>query len=179
MKNTPGTFIVIEGTDGSGKGTQFKLLAEHLRGLGHDVETFDFPQYDKPSSYFVREYLNGKYGPAGEVGPYTGSLFYALDRYEAAPAIREALQQGKIVLANRFTGSNMAHQGTSFARAEERRSLGQTQTRIGRTCLRERAADGDCVGVAAEAQTLLRNQNDFSSACSRQTAPDLGGRQNE
>jgi thymidylate kinase/thymidylate synthase ThyX len=120
MKQT-GTFIVIEGTDGSGKGTQFKLLAEHLQNQGYEVETFDFPQYDNPSSYFVREYLNGKYGTAEEVGPYTGSLFYALDRYEAAPAIREALAQGKIVLANRFTGSNMAHQGTKFVHAEERR----------------------------------------------------------
>lgn len=116
-----GAFIVIEGTDGSGKGTQFQLLAERLRADGYDVATFDFPQYDSPSSYFVKEYLNGKYGTAEEVGPYTGSLFYALDRYEAAFKIRQALAQGKIVLSNRFTGSNMAHQGTKFASPEERR----------------------------------------------------------
>lgn len=116
-----GIFIVIEGTDGSGKGTQFKLLAERLQNDGYEVATFDFPRYDQDSSYFVRQYLNGKYGTADQVGPYTGSLFYALDRYEAAPAIREALEQGKIVLANRFTGSNMAHQGTKFANAEQRR----------------------------------------------------------
>lgn len=116
-----GTFIVIEGTDGSGKGTQFQLLADRLSQAGYDVALFDFPQYDQPSSYFVREYLNGKYGTADEVGPYTGSLFYALDRFEAAPKIREALDQGKIVLANRFVGSNMAHQGTKFANPEERR----------------------------------------------------------
>lgn len=116
-----GTFIVIEGTDGSGKGTQFKLLADYLTSQGHDVATFDFPQYDKPSSYFVKKYLNGDYGTADEIGPYTASLFYALDRYEAAPAIREALAQGKVVLANRFTGSNMGHQGTKFVHAEERR----------------------------------------------------------
>lgn len=116
-----GTFIVIEGTDGSGKGTQFKLLADHLRERGYDVTTFDFPQYDQPSSYFVQRYLNGDYGTAEQIGPYTASLFYALDRYEAAPAIREALAQGKVVLANRFTGSNMGHQGTKFTHAEERR----------------------------------------------------------
>jgi thymidylate kinase/thymidylate synthase ThyX len=116
-----GLFLVIEGTDGSGKGTQFKLLIDKLVGEGYDVATFDFPQYDEPSSYFVRQYLNGKYGTAEEVGPYTGSLFYALDRYEAAPKIHEALAAGKVVLCNRFTGSNMAHQGTKFAHAEERR----------------------------------------------------------
>lgn len=116
-----GLFVVIEGTDGSGKGTQFQLLKERLEQTGYEVATFDFPQYDAASSYFVRQYLNGKYGSADEVGPYTGSLFYALDRYEAAPAIRQALDDGKIVLANRFTGSNMAHQGTKFTNAEQRR----------------------------------------------------------
>jgi dTMP kinase len=116
-----GVFIVIEGTDGSGKGTQFRLVKERLEKAGHDVATFDFPQYDRASSYFVKEYLNGKYGSADEVGPYTASLFFALDRYEAAEQIRRALDEGKVVLANRFVGSNMAHQGTKFAHAEERR----------------------------------------------------------
>ncbi len=116
-----GTFIVIEGTDGSGKGTQFHKLIKRLEGEGYEVATFDFPQYDQPSSYFVREYLNGRYGGTEDVGPYTGSLFYALDRYQAAPEIREALRQGKVVIANRFVGSNMGHQGTKFNHAEERR----------------------------------------------------------
>ena len=121
MNTSRGAFIVVEGTDGSGKGTQFKLLAERLEAHGYDVETFDFPQYEQPSSYFVREYLNGNYGSIGEVGPYTASLFYALDRFEAAPRIRKALEEGKIVLANRYVGSSMAHQGTKFQHAEERR----------------------------------------------------------
>lgn len=121
MANSKGFFFVLEGTDGSGKGTQFKVLQERLENEGYEVATFDFPQYEHASSYFVREYLNGKYGTAEEVGPYTGSLFFSLDRYQAAPKIREALEQGKIVLANRFTGSNMAHQGTKFDNPEERK----------------------------------------------------------
>ncbi len=116
-----GFFLALEGTDGSGKGTQFKLLTESLRKAGYEVATFDFPQYDEPSSYFVREYLNGNYGTGEEVGPYTSSLFYALDRFQAADKIRQALLEGKVVLANRFTGSNMAHQGTKFNNAEQRR----------------------------------------------------------
>lgn len=116
-----GLFVVIEGTDGSGKGTQFKKLSERLSLEGYEVAEFDFPQYELESSYFVREYLNGKYGSADEVGPYKSSLFYALDRYEAATKIKQALKEGKIVIANRFTGSNMAHQGTKFSHAEERR----------------------------------------------------------
>ena len=78
-----GTFLVIEGTDGSGKGTQFNLLGRRLAEAGHDVVLFDFPQYDQESSFFVRQYLNGKYGTAEQVGPYTGSFFFSLDRYSA------------------------------------------------------------------------------------------------
>lgn len=116
-----GIFIVIEGTDGSGKGTQFNLLKERLEKEGYDVAAFDFPQYSHQSSYFVKEYLNGNYGTANEVGPYTGSLFYALDRYQASFEIKKALEAGKIILCNRFTGSNMGHQGTKFSHPEERR----------------------------------------------------------
>lgn len=120
-ENSRGIFITIEGTDGSGKGTQSELLVERLEKLGYDVAKFDFPQYNEESSYFVREYLNGRFGSGDQIGPYTGSLFFALDRYQASFKIREALDAGKIVVANRFTGSNMAHQGTKFEHPEQRR----------------------------------------------------------
>lgn len=122
MQNKEGLFVVIEGVDGAGKGTQFKLLIKRLELAGYDVATFDFPRYEEPSSYFVKQYLNGAYGDRPEaVSPYTASLFFALDRFAAAPQIREALGQGKVVLANRFTGSSMAAQGTKFDNADERR----------------------------------------------------------
>jgi thymidylate kinase/thymidylate synthase ThyX len=120
-QSRPGFFVVIEGTDGSGKGTQFDLLVKKLRSDGYDVATFDFPRYEEPSSYFVKEYLNGSYGSVEEVGPYTASLFYALNRFDSAKDIQKALDEGKVVIANRYTGSNMAHQGSKFAHPEERR----------------------------------------------------------
>ncbi|HZP55706.1 MAG TPA: hypothetical protein VFB03_02980, partial [Candidatus Saccharimonadales bacterium] len=118
-----GIFVVFEGSDGSGKATQFKLTAERLKAAGYEVDIYDFPRYDQASSYFVTRYLNGEYGPASEVSPYTASLFYALDRYEAAPQIRQSLADGKIVLANRYVGSNMAHQGAKFANTAEQRGF--------------------------------------------------------
>lgn len=123
MPDYPGTFIVLEGVDGSGKTTQFHLLAERLKAVGYDVEVFDFPRYDESSSYFVKRYLNGDYGPANEISPYSASLFYALDRFEAAPAIRQALDSGKVVLSNRYAGSNMAHQGSKFTNEAEQRGF--------------------------------------------------------
>lgn len=121
MKQQKGLFLVIEGTDGSGKSTQYELMHKKLTDQGYDVMEIHFPRYGEESSYFVREYLSGKYGDADKVGPYTGSIFYALDRYQAAESIRQALDAGKIVLCDRYTGSNMAHQGTKFTHAEERR----------------------------------------------------------
>lgn len=118
-----GLFIAIEGSDGSGKGTQFKLLVERLNAAGYDVSTYDFPQYERESSYFVREYLNGTYGSAQAVGPYTPSVFYALDRYSVAAQIIADLTAGKVVVSNRFTGSSMAHQGTKFSSPEEREAF--------------------------------------------------------
>ncbi|MBX4188734.1 deoxynucleoside kinase, partial [Candidatus Saccharibacteria bacterium] len=121
--SAPGVFIVLEGSDGSGKGTQFNLLKERLGAVGYDVATYDFPRYEEDSSHFVKEYLNGNYGPASEISPYTASLFYALDRYEASKQIILDLERGKIVLANRYVGSNMAHQGSKFGNPQEQRGF--------------------------------------------------------
>lgn len=118
-----GILIVLEGSDGSGKTTQFNLLSERLKAAGYDVAVFDFPRYDKESSYFIKQYLNGRYGSASEISPYTASLFYALDRYEAAKDIRKELASGKIVLCNRYVGSNMAHQGSKFGNPAEQRGF--------------------------------------------------------
>jgi dTMP kinase len=115
-----GKFIVIEGTDGSGKGTHTKALVDWLTGQDRDVVTFDFPQYGQPSAYFVEQYLNGQYGELADIGPYRGSLFYALDRYDAGFKIREALGRGAIVVSNRYVGSNMGHQGGKIDDSAER-----------------------------------------------------------
>jgi dTMP kinase len=115
-----GKFIVIEGSDGSGKSTHFNLLLEYLRQSGKEIATYKFPQYDKPSSYFSVQYLNGAYGGANALGAYKPSLFYALDRFDASESIRADLEAGKTVLCDRFVGSNMAHQGQKIDDAKER-----------------------------------------------------------
>jgi dTMP kinase len=109
-----GVFLVIEGTDGSGKTEQFKRLIARLRKERVPLATFDFPRYKEPSSYFVRQYLEGVYGSWEAVGPYKASLFYALDRFEAAGQVRKALGKGKVILADRYVASNMGHQGAKI-----------------------------------------------------------------
>lgn len=110
-KNYPGYMVIIDGTDGSGKETQTKILAERLKKEGHPVKIFDFPQYGKKSAGPAEEYLNGNYGDANSVGPWKGSIFYAIDRYSASFEIRNLLKAGYIILSNRYVAASMGHQG--------------------------------------------------------------------
>ena len=115
-----GKFIVIDGTDGSGKATQTEILVKQLEQFGRAVFKISFPQYHKPSAGLITNYLNGDYGTAAEVGPYRASIFYACDRFDASRVIKQALDEGKIVVADRYVLSNMAHQGGKIADAAER-----------------------------------------------------------
>jgi dTMP kinase len=105
-----GKFIVIEGTDGSGKGTQVALLLDSLKQKNIPVKTADFPQYENFSGAFVAKYLRGEYGTANEVGPYRASVFYALDRYDKSFDIKKWLADGEVVISNRYVSANMGHQ---------------------------------------------------------------------
>lgn len=114
---------MIEGTDGSGKGTQTKLLVERLKNEGYPTEVINFPRYGERSAAMVEDYLNGKFGTAEEVGAYRASILFAVDRYAAAPQITDWLEEGKIVIANRYVASNMAHQGGKSADPAERERI--------------------------------------------------------
>jgi dTMP kinase len=116
-------FIAIEGADGAGKSTHAALLAEWLRAQGYEVAEFSFPQYGKPSAYFLERYLNGEYGALDSIAPYRAALFFALDRYDVAGDIRAALDAAKIVVTSRFVGSNMAIQGSKIHDAAERKTF--------------------------------------------------------
>ncbi|MFA6525037.1 MAG: thymidylate kinase [Patescibacteria group bacterium] len=115
-----GKLIVLDGTDGSGKKTQTDLLLARLEKEGFAKEYADFPRYGKRSAVMVEDYLNGEFGKADEVNPYTASLFYAMDRYSASKDLRRSLNEGKIVIANRYVSSNMGHQGGKIKDVKDR-----------------------------------------------------------
>lgn len=115
-----GVFVVIDGTDGSGKGTQTARLHQRLAAAGRDVVLVDFPRYGEPSAYFVERYLRGEYGKLTDVDAYRASVFYALDRFDASRGIREALARGAVVVANRWVSANKGHQMAKIADPAER-----------------------------------------------------------
>lgn len=123
MKNK-GRFIVFEGIDGSGKSTQLALLKRRVRKErpGAKLLTFDFPQYKKKSAGMVEEYLSGKYGLQAKVNPYAASVFYAIDRYDISFKLTESLRQGRILLSDRYVGSNIGHQGGKIRDAKKRKA---------------------------------------------------------
>ena len=107
-----GKLIAIEGIDGSGKRTQLELLAAAINKLGHSVCSTGFPQYDSWFGKMVGRFLNGDFGPLEKVDPHFSALLYAGDRFEAKERLETALNDGKIVLADRYIASNLAHQTT-------------------------------------------------------------------
>src|SRR3989338_1753706 len=115
-----GILLPIEGTDGTGKKTQVKFLVDKLQTMGFGVVTVSFPQYGKKSAGLVEEYLNGHYGAPDQVSPYAASLFFALDRFDAAPRITELLEAGYIIILDRYVDSNAGHQGGKISDPEDR-----------------------------------------------------------
>ena len=113
---------VIDGTDGSGKQTQFKELKDRLKDDGVDYRVVSFPNYDSPSSSLVKMYLSGEFGEnAKQISPYVASTFYAADRYATyTKEYKEYYENGGIILADRYTTANMVHQAGKIQNKEEK-----------------------------------------------------------
>lgn len=122
-----GKFIVLEGLDGSGKSTQIKLLKQYFEQTkGYTVQSMHFPRTDEESPVFgpmIGSFLRGEYGRLEQVHPQLVSLLYAGDRWNAAVDIREHLQNGHIVLCDRYVLSNVAFQCAKIDDEQERQRL--------------------------------------------------------
>jgi dTMP kinase len=103
--------IVIEGVDGAGKSTQIKLLQDFFTKMGHRNEYLHFPRTEAP--YFgelISRFLRGEFGSLNDVDPYLVAMLYAGDRKDSSDIIRQWLKEGKIVILDRYTYSNIAYQ---------------------------------------------------------------------
>ncbi len=109
-------FIVLEGTDGSGKATQTSLLCARLDALSLPYRRLAFPRYEEPSSMLLRMYLRGDFGPSpDDVNPYAASVFFSVDRYASFKCDwQAAYEAGEIIVADRYTTSNAIHQASKL-----------------------------------------------------------------
>lgn len=109
-----GKLIVIEGTDGSGKSTQFRLLTGRLEAEQVKFQKLVFPQYSEPSSALIRMYLGGEFGKSpSDVNAYAASAFYSVDRYASYRKVwGKWYEAGGLVVSDRYTTSNAVHQAS-------------------------------------------------------------------
>lgn len=116
--------IVIEGLDGSGKSTQVKRLRTYLESKCPNLEYIHFPRYDSPVyGELIGKFLRGDFGAINEVHPQLVALLYAEDRHAAAPEMWKTLNDGGIVLLDRYVYSNIAYQCAKMKDAGEREKL--------------------------------------------------------
>jgi len=121
-----GKLFAIDGTDGSGKQTQFTKLCERLTLEGIDYKTISFPNYDSETSALVKMYLSGDFGQnANDVSAYIASTFYAADRYATfkKEGFFDYYNNGGIILADRYTTANMVHQAGKILDPVERKKF--------------------------------------------------------
>ena len=117
-----GKLFVIEGLDGSGKQTQTGLMYDRLLSEGYNVMRVEYPNYKSESSALVKMYLRGDFGEKpSDVDAYVSSTFYAVDRYASYKTEYEKFYlEGGIVLADRYTTSNMVHQASKITDPAEK-----------------------------------------------------------
>ncbi len=115
-----GKLIVFEGTDGSGKSTQFDLLTKAVERQNIPFHRLRFPQYAEPSSALIRMYLGGELGDSpDQVNAYAASTFYAVDRYASYVKVwGKVYEEGGLILSDRYTTSNAVHQAGKVTGAE-------------------------------------------------------------
>src|ERR1700758_4432421 len=110
-----GKLIALEGIDGSGKGTQLDLLVSDLAARGRTTLRISFPRYESSFGKLVARYLNGEFGALQTADPHFSALLYAGDRFEGRTELVDALAAGKTIVADRYVGSNLAHQTARVA----------------------------------------------------------------
>jgi len=115
-----GKLIVLEGVDGSGKSTHFRMLCSRLKNEGVDFRQLTFPRYSESSSALIKLYLSGEFGSnPSDVNPYAASTFFAVDRFASyAQDWRDYYEAGGILLTDRYTTSNAIHQGAKLSEKE-------------------------------------------------------------
>lgn len=115
-----GSLIIIDGADGSGKATQAKLLVSRLKRQGVPVATLNIPVYESFTGRLVSSYLKNKFG---QISPYLASLLYAVNRFEFRAKLVNWLNEGRLVVLNRYVTANQIHQAARLSSKTQREQL--------------------------------------------------------
>lgn len=104
-------FIVLEGLDGAGKSTQVEKISQYFQEKNLKTKFIHFPETDSPIfGELVAKFLRGELGSNEQVNPHLVALLYAGDRNNSKEKINQWLEEGYIVIADRYVFSNIAFQ---------------------------------------------------------------------
>jgi dTMP kinase len=120
MNTKKGKLIVIDGSDGSGKSTQTKLLVEYLEKINPHTKHLKFPRYETFFGKVVAKFLRGEFGNIDQVSPYLASMTYGADRAGAKDEMDKFLKEKGFLVLDRYVPSNMGHQGAKFSNDKDR-----------------------------------------------------------
>ena len=117
-------FFVIEGLDGSGKSTQLELLRQYLRNEGQSFQDIHFPKLNQGNfGDMIAQYLRGEFGGLNEVHPQLVALLFAADRHEHSQTLKNWLNDGQLLIADRYVNSNIAFQCAKLSDETEKKRL--------------------------------------------------------
>jgi len=111
--------IAFEGTDGSGKGTQAKMLQKYFEESGKNAVILDFPQYSTPTGKKIKEYLSGE----KKLSPIEIAKLFYDDQSAQKDKINELVKNGTIIILDRYTLSTQAYQGAAAKTLEEKKEI--------------------------------------------------------
>jgi len=121
MSRIKGKFIVLEGTDGSGKTTQLKLLVRRMRKEKIPTRTIAFPRHGHPAAWTVDEYLHWRYGNPSTLNAYASSILYAVDRFDAKKQVQKWIKNGEVVVSSRYITSGLVYAAAKVPSAQRQR----------------------------------------------------------
>lgn len=148
---TSGLFIVFEGVDGGGKSTQIGMLTDYFTGKGYEVEHHVEPTHEVIGQ-LIWDYMNGK---ERSFEPETEALLFAADRIEHGKGIKKALDEGKVVISDRYKHSSLAYQGAAGVDVEWMQSLNRHALKPDLVILLDIDPDKSLERVADRAKTVF------------------------
>ena len=101
----PGFLIAFEGLDQSGKQTQAERASAHVRANGRECRLLSFPDYGTPIGAEIAKALHGE----REYGPDVMQLMYVANRYEKRVEMHRALEDGVVLVCDRYLASSIAY----------------------------------------------------------------------
>lgn len=161
-------FITLYGINNIGKSTQAKRLVERLKAEGQDAVYIKYPVYDiSPTGPYLNELLRG--GRTQEVSEEGLQMWFALNRYQFEPTLKQWLSEGKVVVAEDYTGTGIAWGTVKGASTEWLESLNKWLIKEDLAIL----LDGERFGHAAEKDHIHESNEEFMKR-SREVHAELG-----